>query len=504
MADHVTQAIYEEAQKLVVRHQSYAHALSESRKRQERRSGTLLATSKVIRVPEYWACDPGFNPYHVRKQHKSIARAIKKSLANGSYVPRPAVIHEIPKKGGGRRELSIFQVADQAVSRMVFGRLMAKNASRLNPHCYAYRQDKTIHDAILNIAYDLRGANRIYLAEYDFRNFFPSIYHSEIKKLLSDKHFYLTQREMKIAMGFLEAPRLSTGAYSISSSQHNTRGLPLGTSISLFIANLVAYRVAEELEKLGVRFAFYSDDSVVWSDSYSKVTQAAQVIANVAEDLGVDVNHAKSEGIRLLTPPGARRELVGTDSISFIGHQVDTKRITMSASLVSKAKQRLSQLIFANLLQGPLQGKVDQNRIKGLDRDYLVLISQIRRYLYGNLREEQVRHYVARAAPNIHYRGFMSFFPVVDDEELLTKLDGWLVTRIYVSLRRRAILLKALGVNLMPDPHYRQREELAKLMIGKIDLRIPSFLRMNKLLRSAATVYGPNAVANPRSSYYYL
>ena len=132
-----------------------------------------------------------------------------------------------------------------------------------------------------------------------------------------------------------------------------------------------------------------------------------------------------------------------------------------------------------------------------------MLISQIRRYLYGNLREEQVRRYLTRAVPRIHYRGFMSFFPVVDNDELLKNLDGWLVSKIYLALRRRTKLLQNLGVSALPAPHYRERAELVNLKIQGIDLSIPSFLRMSKLLRSAVRIHGAKAIANPKSAYYY-
>ena len=503
MTDTVTRAIYEEAQKLVVRHQSYAHRLSESRKRRERRSGIPLPIGKEIKFPEYWACDQGFNPYHVRKHNEAIARAIKKSLGNGSYAPRPAVVHEIPKKGGGTRQLSVFQIADQAISRMMFNRMMAKNSSRLSPKCYAYRRDKTIHDAILNIARDFKDSQRVYLAEYDFRDFFSSICHGQVKQALSDPHFYLTNGEKRIVTAFLEAARLPTNKYDGSSSLQSTRGIPLGTSISLFVANLITYPIAEALEKLGVGFAFYSDDSIVWSDSYEKIAQASNIISSVAADMGLSINYSKSEGIRLLTPSDAPRELAGTDAVSFIGHKVGTEHISMSDSLVSKAKGRLSQLIFSNLLQEPLQGRFREDRISEIDRDYLVMISQVRRYLYGNLSEEQVRNYLSRAVPKIHYRGFMSFFPVVHDDELLKGLDRWLVSTIYLSLRRRAKLLNNLGVNCLPIPHGRDRTALVNLEIGGRDWSVPSFLRMSKLLRSAARTHGANAIANPKSIYYY-
>ena len=503
MTDNVTSAIYKEAQKLVVRHQTYSHRLSESLKRRAVRSGTNLSANKVIKTPAYWACDQGFDPYHVRKHYKSIAHSIKKSLDSGTYVPKAAVIHKIPKAGGRFRQLSVFQIADQAISRTIFDRLMAKNSSRLNPKCYAYRKDKTVHDAVLNVAYDLKGVQRIYLAEYDFREFFASIDHSQIKRLLSDRRFYLTNREMKIVMGFLEAPKLPVNAYDGSSSQHSTRGIPLGTSISLFVANIVTYSIAEQLEKLGVGFAFYSDDSIVWSDSYEKISQGAKVISSVAADMGLSINFSKSEGIRLLTPAEAPRELAGKDSVSFIGHKIDTEHISMRDSLVSKVKEKLTHLIFSNLLQEPLRGRVNRARLIGFDRDYQVLISLIRRYLYGDLREEQVRRYLARTVPKIHYRGFMSFFPVVDDDELLKSLDAWLVSQIYLALRRRAKLLRKLGVSAFYDPHNSKRADLVNLKIGNIDLSIPSFLRMSKLLRRAVRAHGANAIANPKSAYYY-
>ena len=92
--------------------------------------------------------------------------------------------------------------------------------------------------------------------------------------------------------------------------------------------------------------------------------------------MGLDINFSKSAGIRLLTPLDAPRELAGTDSVSFIGHKIDTEHISMSDLLVSRAKRGLIQLIFSNLLQEPLQGRVNEDRISGLDRDYLETISK--------------------------------------------------------------------------------------------------------------------------------
>lgn len=427
MANMVERAIYQEAQKLVTRHQTYAHKLSEHLKRREIRSARPI--TKIVKLPAYWDCDPGFNPYHVRKHYKSIAYAINKALQSKNYSPNPAVLREIPKPGGGFRQLSVFQVADQAVSRMVFQSLMDKNASRLSPKCYAYRTDVTIHDAVLNIASSFHGKQRVFIAEYDFKDFLPSISHEAVQSILSDRHFYVTNREMDIVMQFLMAPRIDSAVYGTSPKSPTQKGIPLGTSISLFVANLVTYRLAQALEGLGVDFAFYSDDSLIWSNSYENIANAVEVITQTANEMGVSVNFLKSDGISLLASPEAPKELAGKDSVSFVGYKIDGQTIGMKPALISRAKRQIIQLVFSNLLQEPLAGVVNPARLTGsIDKDYLVMVNQIRRYLFGNLNEFMVTRYLSRAAPRIHYRGFMSFFPIVDDEKLLQQLDGWLAS----------------------------------------------------------------------------
>ena len=486
-----------------MRHQSYAHRLFESLNRRQIRAGTSSTPKKNIKIPLYWGCDSGFNPYHVRKHHKSIAHSIRHSLASRSYTPRPAVIHHIPKAGEGVRALSVFQVADQAISRVLFDQLMTKNASRLNPKCYAYRKDKTVHDAVLNIAYELKGSERIYLAEYDYRDFFSSIDHGQVERLLSDRRFYVTKEEKRLVMEFLGAPRQSVGEYATGPRLKSTVGIPMGTSVSLFVANLMTYPIAEELDKLGVGFAFFSDDSVIWSESYDKISQAANVISDTAKDLGLSINIHKSGGIRLFTPSGAPREIAGTDSVSFLGHRMDGNHISMGDNLIHRAKQQLSHLIFSNLIREPIKGNVNVGRLMSFDQDYIVLVSQIRRYLYGSLSEAQVRRYLTRAAPRIHYRGLMSFFPVVDDDALLKSLDSWLIDQVHLALNRRTKLIREAGFKNLPGPHFLSRKELEDLKWGNVDLSLPSFLRMGKLLRSAARAHGANVVANPRLQYYY-
>ncbi len=111
------------------------------------------------------------------------------------------------------RKVSVFQVADSALSLLTFQRLMEKNARHFSASAYAYRRDLTVHDAILHIGSELRRQNRLYLAEFDFAKYFDSISHQHILKMLGDRRFFVTQRERFIIERFLNTPALHVTNY---------------------------------------------------------------------------------------------------------------------------------------------------------------------------------------------------------------------------------------------------------------------------------------------------
>jgi hypothetical protein len=156
----------------------------------------------------------------------------------------------------------------------------------------------------------------------------------------------------------------------------------------------------------------------------------------------------------------------------------------MREAVVKRIKQRLAYLIWVNLLE-PLRHNhfIVARTVPRVDRDYLVMIMQIRRYLYGDLNEDKLRRLRSGRARRVHYPGVMSYFPLVTDVEQLKELDGWLLHTVYTSLQKRGRLLAALGVSALPDPHGMSRRDLPKAVSysssgQKLDLRLPSFVRI--------------------------
>lgn len=280
----IIDAAREEAHKLICRHQTYASNLAASLRRREKRSG--FPETKHIHMPEYWSVDSGFNPYYVRSRTSGIAYAIDNALATGLYRPRPAVLYQVAKIDGTLRDVSVFQVADSAVSTLTFRRLRDKNARHLSARAYAYRQDLTLHDAVLHISSDFNLKSRIFVAEFDFRKFFDSISHEHIRRVLKDERFFITDREQRVIYAFLAAPSMHPSRYDRKSELWRTRGIPQGTSVSLFLANIAAYPLDRKLENLGVGFARYADDTLIWGESYDVVGRAVNALEETSAEMG--------------------------------------------------------------------------------------------------------------------------------------------------------------------------------------------------------------------------
>ncbi|WP_198342165.1 hypothetical protein [Nitrosococcus watsonii] len=105
--------IAEEADKLIQRYHAYHNALHVEHLRNLKRISN--APPKVVKVPDYWKLDRKFNPFYVKSRRNSIARSITKKLANHSYIPNDPHITEIPKRDGGVRKVSVYQIPDAAV-----------------------------------------------------------------------------------------------------------------------------------------------------------------------------------------------------------------------------------------------------------------------------------------------------------------------------------------------------------------------------------------------------
>lgn len=167
-----------------------------------------------------------------------------------------------------------------------------------------------------------------------------------------------------------------------------------------------------------------------------------------------------------------------------------------------KLKTRINELLYFNLVREPARGTQHPRSLSGgVDHDYTTFIWQLRRYLYGDISERGLRKMVAKGTVRRRFRGFMSFFPLVNDDVLLADLDRWIVAQTCLALRKRYRLLTESGLTTLPVPYSVSCGQLTAL-IGTsattgntVDLRLPSLLRIAKVIKRAVRRYGPTSVA---------
>jgi hypothetical protein len=501
-------AVNDEAAKLIKRFEIYARDLADEQVRRRRRTTAPGPPLRLMR-PEYWTLAPGFNPYLVRARQEQIGHSIQRAVRLRTYRPHNAVGYEIDKSGGSVRKVAVFQVADNAVSRRVFISLLEKNRAKLSARSYAYRDDITAHDAIQYIRTEFESRDRLFIAEYDFSAFFDTIDHEHIWRTIRDQHFLLTSAEEKVIASFLEAPTIPMSDYKERGGPMRDRGVPQGTSISLFLANLAAWPLDRILENLGVGFVRYADDTLIWSTDYVRICAAADALFEQSRAMGSAVNAHKSKGIRLMSKPGIVVELPGTTAIEFLGYKLGLGMAEMRDTAVARVKHRLLELLYFNLLYEPERGTQQPDRVGSqIDRDYVVFIWQARRFLYGDLSEVELRRFQGDDVPLRRFKGLMAYYPLIDDTPTLRELDAWLATTTWLTMRKRARLLSAANFRPLPAPHGLSRNELIRYRRksrstgGVLDLRIPSFRRMAGVMRRAARQHGPNQ-AGRKTEYAY-
>lgn len=503
------QRIHQAAGQLIREHETYAKSVHDENARRRRRSISLPEILPVRR-PETWILDPGFNPYLVRAHHARIAHSITGRLKNKAYAPRPPAGFKVPKPSGGERIVSTFQIADEVISNYLLRSLTRKNLPKISARAYAYRPDLGPHDAISYVKTEFAREHRLFVAEYDFSKFFDTVDHGFLLESLDRMGIIRTPLEQYVIERFLETPEpYLTPLEKLHTKPPRVQGIPQGTSLSLFLANIAASELDRALERLGVGFVRYADDTLIWSSDYGRIGEAASALHESSHQIGSPINTEKSFGIRLLAKKETVHvEMSSTSSVDYLGHNVGLRTVRMKPASIRRIKRRIDQLIYTNLILEPLNGTQDLRRLTDVDRDYATLIWQLRRYLYGPLTEREIRRFQSGAIPPMSFEGVMAFFPLLDDFAQLKELDQWIATRIWLGMRKRTRLLKSAKSRL-PAPHGLDKNALIGFRSRSnrtgdvVDLRMPSVQKISKVIRLAVSTHGLGVVSDRAQLYLY-
>jgi len=493
--EQITWYIEKEAEKLAQRHHTYHNALYVENERKLGRSSSPTNLKKVTKPPQ-WLKDKKFDPFYVKKHAKTIAYSIAKKIETKTYEPFLPEKNNIIKSSGGYREVAVYQIPDAAISTFFYHRLLKKNKHRFSSFSYAYRDDRNVHFAIQDIAVELSQSSRLFVAEFDFSKFFDTISHKYLFEQFDQNGFFISGEERSVIKSFIKG---------------RSEGIPQGTSISLFLANLACWNLDKQLEKEGLQFARYADDTIIWSQDYRKITKALDIMTSFSKDVGVALNPKKSEGISLLCPNKMESEFYKTkESVEFLGYSISVEKVSIKAESVIKIKREISYILYKHLIQPLMSTPLKALKIPANNKDEALLsaICEVRRYMYGNLSESMLESYLTGRSNRIFFKGIMSFYPLINDKEQMTSLDGWLVNAVFKAVQKRS---KLLTFHRQPRGHTFPFNVSRKTLLKTCNrtkvhrkrlLKYPSFLTIYQAMQKGLVEEGISGITDSNANGY--
>jgi RNA-directed DNA polymerase len=290
--------------------------------------------------------------------------ALTASLREGTYQPQPVRGVQIPKPGGGQRQLGIPVAVDRLVQQAILQVLNPLLDPTFSDSSYGFRPGRDAHMALEQARKYVAQEDREIVVDLDLEKFFDRVNHdilmSRLARRIGDKRLLLVIRR------FLQAGMMQDG---VCVARHE--GTPQGGPLSPLLANLLLDDLDKELEHRGHCFCRYADDCNIYVRSLTAGQRVMESVVRFLEQkLRLRVNRNKSA----VAPVGERK---------FLGHRLRRNgKLAIAPKSVERAKERVRQITRRNRGVSLVQVIVELN---------LFLIGWVTYYRYAACRGELQR-----------------------------------------------------------------------------------------------------------------
>lgn len=295
---------------------------------------------------------------------------IREELLTGRYQPQPVLGVEIPKPGGGVRQLGIPTAMDRLIQQALHQVLVPIFNPGFSDSSYGFRPGRSAHQAVLK-AQEHVVAGRHWIVDMDLEKFFDRVNHDVLMARVARK--VKDKQVLRLIRRYLQAGMMHGGLESLRSE-----GTPQGGPLSPLLSNILLDDLDKELERRGHAFCRYADDCNIYvRTKRSGERVMASVSRFLTERLKLRVNEAKSAVDR----PWNRK---------FLGYSMTSNKVP--------------RLKVAPVVIKRLKDMLRQEFRKGRGRSVKTLIKTL--------------------APKL--RGWANYFKLAEVKKVFQELDKWI------------------------------------------------------------------------------
>jgi group II intron reverse transcriptase/maturase len=221
-------------------------------------------------------------PAYLREQWAGL----RERLLSGTYQPQAVRKVEIPKPGGGMRELGIPTVLDRFIQQSLLQVLQPRFDPSFSRHSYGFRPGRSAHDAVRQAQVYVQEGRR-WVVDVDLEKFFDRVNHDILMGRLGKR--IEDVRVLGLIRRYLRAGMFAQG---LVVERHE--GTPQGGPLSPLLANVLLDEVDQELEARGHAFVRYADDCNVYVGSRRAGGRVMGFLQGLFSKLRLRVNENKS------------------------------------------------------------------------------------------------------------------------------------------------------------------------------------------------------------------
>lgn len=271
------------------------------------------------------------------KNLESNIENLLERMKSMAYYPSPVKEVLIPKGNGKMRPLGISTIEDKVVQRMFSKVLEAIYEPAFKDCSYGFRRGKSCHDAVGACRQHLFRSKTRVVIEVDLENFFGTIDHKKLIKLLEMR--IKDRRFIRYVVRMLKSGILSEGEL-----KRTDEGTPQGSIVSPILANIYGHYAIDEWftqtvkkhTKGKVELFRYCDDFVICCDLEEDADRIIRALDGRMKRFALKLNKEKTRRVPFDKYKAHRGRKQGT--FDFLGFTFYWGRARRSGYQIPKLK----------------------------------------------------------------------------------------------------------------------------------------------------------------------